>query len=157
MEINIPDNEELGKSRYIKALFWPLFVLLATTAAFGVGKIVHIEQSREPVSIEYPKNYAEQMASSTSTHPPRKLGTSPLQEQETPPPLKGGVAEGRGGNGTTAEIKTGKYVAARGGMVYYLPSCSGAKRISEKNKIWLNSKEEAARFGYKPGKNCKGI
>lgn len=54
------------------------------------------------------------------------------------------------------EIK-GKYVASVSGSKYHLPWCSGAQRISDKNKIWFDSKEEAENRGYSPAKNCKGI
>ncbi len=51
----------------------------------------------------------------------------------------------------------GKYVASRNGKKYYLPSCSGAKSISEANKIWFSTKEEAEKAGYAPATACKGI
>ncbi len=51
----------------------------------------------------------------------------------------------------------GKYVASRSGAYYYLPSCSGAKHIKEKNMIWLASKEDAEARGLHPAKNCPGV
>jgi hypothetical protein len=57
-----------------------------------------------------------------------------------------------------AEVKSaGKYVASKNGTKYYLPSCSGAKSISEANKIWFSTKEEAEKAGYTPSATCKGI
>lgn len=52
---------------------------------------------------------------------------------------------------------TGSYVGSRRGERYHLPWCSGAKTISEENKIWFASKEEAESLGYTPAANCKGI
>ncbi len=52
---------------------------------------------------------------------------------------------------------SGKYVASKSGTKYHLPWCSGAQRISKKNKIWFNTKEEAESKGYTPANNCKGI
>lgn len=49
------------------------------------------------------------------------------------------------------------YVASRNGQVYHLPHCSGAKRITETNKIIFRSKAEAEAAGYRPAANCKGI
>lgn len=49
------------------------------------------------------------------------------------------------------------YVASRNGEVYHLPHCSGAKRISEANKITFKTKAEAEAAGYRPAVNCKGI
>ena len=51
----------------------------------------------------------------------------------------------------------GQYVASRNGTKYHLPWCAGAKSISEQNKIWFASKEDAEAAGYTPPANCKGI
>ena len=51
----------------------------------------------------------------------------------------------------------GKYVASKSGSKYYLPDCSGVKRIKEENKVWFGSVEEAKAEGYEPAKNCKGL
>jgi hypothetical protein len=56
-----------------------------------------------------------------------------------------------------APTQPGMYVTARGGVSYYLPWCSAVKRISEKNKVWFKTKEEAEQAGYKPATNCKGM
>lgn len=52
---------------------------------------------------------------------------------------------------------SGQYVASKNGTKYYLPSCSGAKRIKEENKVYFSSKEEAEAQGLEPAKNCKGL
>jgi hypothetical protein len=49
------------------------------------------------------------------------------------------------------------YVASKNGQVYHLPHCSGAKNISEANKITFATKAEAEAAGYRPAANCKGI
>ncbi|TSC62722.1 MAG: hypothetical protein G01um101448_259 [Parcubacteria group bacterium Gr01-1014_48] len=51
----------------------------------------------------------------------------------------------------------GQYVASKKGTKYHFPWCGGAARISEENKIWFNSKEEAEKAGYTPAGNCKGL
>lgn len=51
----------------------------------------------------------------------------------------------------------GKYVASKNGTKYYLPWCSGVDRISEANKIWFQTKEEAEARGLQPAANCSGI
>lgn len=60
-------------------------------------------------------------------------------------------------SGGVVTSQTGKYVASISGTKYHLPSCSGAKRIKEENKVWFNSKEEAEKAGYKPASNCPGL
>ncbi|OHB17243.1 MAG: hypothetical protein A2749_00045 [Parcubacteria group bacterium RIFCSPHIGHO2_01_FULL_45_26] len=50
-----------------------------------------------------------------------------------------------------------KFVASKTGTKYYYPSCSGASRIKETNKVWFNTKEQAKRAGYSPATNCEGL
>lgn len=50
-----------------------------------------------------------------------------------------------------------RYVASKNGQVYHLLICPGAKQISEANKIYFDTKEEAEAAGHRPAANCKGI
>lgn len=60
-------------------------------------------------------------------------------------------------SGEGNEVGKGVYVASRSGSFYYLPSCSGAKRIKEKNMIWFTTKEDAEARGLHPANNCPGL
>ena len=57
----------------------------------------------------------------------------------------------------TSNKTDGVYVGSISGHVYHLPSCPGARRIKDENKVWFKSKEEAESLGYKPAGNCKSI
>lgn len=57
----------------------------------------------------------------------------------------------------TAAVPAGGYVASKNGTKYHLPWCSGAKQISDQNKIFFATKAEAEAAGYTPASNCKGI
>ncbi len=46
------------------------------------------------------------------------------------------------------------FVASKNGTKYFLTSCSGASRISSKNKIYFNSEAEAKSKGYSRAGNC---
>jgi len=48
-------------------------------------------------------------------------------------------------------------VASKNGTKYHLPTCAGAKQISDKNKVTFGSIEEARAKGYTPASNCKGL
>jgi len=48
-------------------------------------------------------------------------------------------------------------VGSKNSDKYHYPWCSGAKRISEANKITFSSIEEARKAGYTPAGNCKGL
>ena len=58
--------------------------------------------------------------------------------------------------GATADA-AGQFVASKNGTKYYLPSCSGAEKISEENKVWFASAAAAQSAGYAPAANCKGL
>jgi hypothetical protein len=142
VDINISDNPEKGNpSTKLRAssLFIPILVILVAIGAFGLGKLTKIEQTRLPVTIQY----ATSSPQATSATPPQ-LGGKQKGDTITEPVT----------SSTTARRV---YVAARGGTVYYLPSCAGVNRIAEKNKIWFETKAEAERLGYKPAQNCKGL
>jgi len=56
-----------------------------------------------------------------------------------------------------ASVAGKAYVASKSGNVYHLPSCPGALKMREENKIWFASKEEARKKGYHPAGNCPGL
>ena len=74
-----------------------------------------------------------------------------------------GVDVGQGSSPAPLELATetalteGHIIASRNGTKYYLPSCAGADKISESNKVWFASAVDAAKAGYAPSANCKGL
>ena len=48
-----------------------------------------------------------------------------------------------------------KYVASKNSKVFHRPDCSSAKRISPKNLVGYNSREDAIKAGKRPCKICK--
>lgn len=58
--------------------------------------------------------------------------------------------------GRVAE-NNGQVVASKTSTKYHFPWCSGAKTISDANKITFTSTEEARAKGYLPAANCKGL
>ena len=73
---------------------------------------------------------------------------------EVPPRPAAGAAAGEGAG---TRVLVGKYVASKNGTKYYLPNCSGAKRISETNKVWFATAAVAVAEGYTPAANCPGL
>ena len=51
----------------------------------------------------------------------------------------------------------GAVVASWKGKKYHYPWCPGATHMSEKNKRWFKSIDEARSYGYTPAGNCKGL
>ena len=54
-------------------------------------------------------------------------------------------------------IQQGLLVASKTGKKYHFPWCAGASQITDKNKIWFSSYEEAQKAGYTPASNCPGL
>ncbi len=48
----------------------------------------------------------------------------------------------------------GGYVASKNGGKYYPQECPAASRITNENRIWFSSKEEAESIGYSMAKSC---
>ena len=119
-------------------IFIALVIILIGLAGFGLGKLSALEKGREPVTIK-PAQFTAISASSTNTGSISGSSASVLGRQEN-----------------TGRV-LGLLVAAKGGTKYYFPSCSGASRISEKNKIWFNSYAEAQSAGYSAAANCVGL
>ena len=110
-------------------LYTIALIILIGFAGFGLGRLSLIEDNREQVRIEFPEY----------------LSASVLNAQKT---LDGS---------NTATTAQGLLVASKNGSKYHYPWCGGGKRISEKNKIWFDSVEDARKAGYTPAGNCKGL
>lgn len=123
---------------------WVLMAILLLTASlfFGLGLLAAKEYQKPKDQLWIEQLPAEERAGVSTT--------------------SSAVAQSPAGGGPAAAVSaipqaTGTYVASKSGTKYYLPSCSGAKRIKEENRVWFNSKEEAQNAGYGPASGCKGL
>lgn len=117
-------------------LLTALIIVLVAFASFGLGRLsVGDEVSGGPVQIIYPGE------SPAGTRLPAISSDAQKAPAETP----------------SISGQSGLLVASKNSDKYHYPWCSGAARISEANKIWFQSKEEAERAGYKPASNCPGL
>lgn len=114
--------------------FIPIAIVLIAIISFSLGRISGLQEKREPVRV--------------TTSPPN------------PSPKLG---EGSSASFVTGEVKgvstsaSGQVVASKSGTKYHYPWCTGAKQISEKNKITFESAESARAAGYTPASNCRGL
>jgi hypothetical protein len=124
-------------------------VLLAATASFGLGVLAGRDMGGKGKDAGF---WVEDV-SSTST--PKEPAAAAVGATRTaiPAPSTIPVVEA----GTVVTPTAGKYVASKSGTKYYLPSCSGVKRIKEENKVWFASVEDAQAAGLTPASNCPGL
>ena len=127
-----------------KDIYTVLLIILVGISSFGLGRLSLLEGKKEDVRI-------------TNVIPFETASAlSPLLKKETSTPNEAGALSSDS-IPPEALPKGGQLVASKGGTKYHFPWCSGAQRISEANKIWFNSIEEARKMGYTPASNCKGL
>ncbi len=111
-----------------------LVILLGFGLGVGVGRLWALDSARLPVKIIEPQIIEQAVQNNQAT----VITTS----QELVKPIGKSV---------------GKYVASKNSNKYHLPTCPGALRIKEENKIWFDTKEAAEKAGLTPAANCPGI
>ena len=109
-----------------------LIVILVGVGSFGLGRLSADEYSSP--SLEISGAGANVISATQPTD-------SVMTKNATEP-----ISPGQGG-----------YVGSKNSNKYHLPWCSGAQNISETNKVWFATKEDAEKAGYVPAGNCKGI
>jgi endonuclease YncB( thermonuclease family)/methylphosphotriester-DNA--protein-cysteine methyltransferase len=57
--------------------------------------------------------------------------------------------------GATDTAASGEVVGNKNSKIYHNPGCPGYKSVSEKNRVFFKTAEEAEAAGYKRAKNCK--
>ena len=110
-------------------LFLILIIILIALIFFGIGRLT--SPKSEPILIQ-------------------NLEKASIEDIKVP-------AEEQGSDKTYQGDYEGKVLGSVNSDKYHLPECPGAKQISEKNKIWFDSPEEAEKAGYKPAANCPGL
>lgn len=133
------------KNRFLKFIYdreGPLFVslcfILLGFASFGLGRLSALEDRREAVLID--NRFAKIFEEQSQALKTNEFLSVPVEEVSV-----------------AADSQPGLYVASRNGSRYHLPSCSGAQRILEENKVWFSSRAEAESAGYSPAQNCPGL
>jgi hypothetical protein len=131
----VKKNDWKGKwEQYLESkYFWVAVVILVGIISFCLGRASYIKSEREPVRVINKATPDKQSAAVIKSQIPDSSPKSDFGQK--------GV----------------QVVGSKNGTKYHLPSCPGAKQISEKNKITFNSIEEAKAKGYTPASNCKGL
>ncbi len=125
------------------AAYWNFaVVILCSTLAFTLGRLSFLDSKKPAIRIEQGASVA---ASGTET-PVAQTPVAPAS------PISAKTVSAS----KNAPIPGG-FVASKNGTKYYIPTCGGASRIKEENKIWFSTKAEAEKAGYGPAANCPGL
>ncbi len=146
MAFNIRQFLKVPKNVPKKNVIIALIIILVGTASFAMGKLSSLLYGREPVKIEYGDTLKAEVITAGQVAAPIRAGGGVSATTSITKP-------------TPSKSVTGSesVVASKNGTKYYLPSCSGANRILEVNKVWFGSPEEAQKAGYEPSATCKGL
>ncbi|MDB5224793.1 MAG: protein of unknown function with transrane region [Candidatus Adlerbacteria bacterium] len=124
-------SARLSGERVLRALdpyIIPAIVVLVGVGAFGLGRLQNLESAKGAVVL----HGAQVAGVEQAVHP----APAPTQTPMTGPKV---------------------YVASKNGTKYYLPACSGAKRIAAVNQVWFSTAQDAKNAGYGPAANCPGL
>lgn len=111
-----------------KDVYMALLIILTTISSYILGMLAGTQRTDTPVTIRN--------TGAVITATPVVSTTKPV---------------------TLESATQGLYVGSKSGTKYHLPTCSGAQRISESNKVWFATKADAEKAGYTPALNCPGI
>ena len=112
-------------------LFTASVIFFVGLGSFGLGRLSATWPEKEPITIT---------ENGVAAYPREKMGDA------TPKTASAGTAAWQG-----------RFVASKSGKYYYLPSCPGAARIKDANKIWFETQDEAKDRGLAPAANCPGL
>jgi hypothetical protein len=127
----LPNKELLSKAQpYVV----PLIIILVGLTAFGLGRLSAMggEGSGVVVRMPLPQTQAATVQSAAAVDAASRH-TAAMGED------------------------TQQFVASKSGSKYYLPSCPGAARIKQENRVYFASAAEARAAGYTPAANCPGL
>ncbi len=146
--------KQFSETLQSKEIYTALLILLVGLCSFGLGRLSLLESHKAPIQITNSLPFESSQAASA---------VSPLVK-EAPESARAGVVASSEVKDQAPEVKSpvvptssGQIVASKTGSKYFYPWCGGAKQISDANKVFYHSSEEAKKAGYAPASNCKGL
>lgn len=143
-----------------KDIFVGIVVVCVAISSFVLGRLsVAQKDLQNPVVVKFDPSVTDYFIKKGESGESSAL----LGDEETSPSLKEKSSlEENGGGDSTAEEKEvlgakeekGDIVASSRGSKYYYTHCSGAKSLSEANKVYFSSEEEAEANGYTLSSSC---
>jgi hypothetical protein len=135
-------GSETGKDVYIV-----ITLILVAVAAFGLGRLSMARSGASPVSLVYPRDMQGLVQNTANIVKTSSDNTSSIVSSQTEKLVEGA-------NSQPTELQK-QIVASKKGTKYYYTWCSGAKSLSETNKIYFATEEEAEAKGYTKSTSCK--
>lgn len=112
-------------------MFLGAVIILVAFGSFGLGRLSKIEGAKTPIRIE--------------------------NAPEITPETFTGVVTKENSAGFAMSKEGVSLVGSKNGTKYHYTWCAGAQKITEANRIYFTSKEDAVARGYTPASNCKGL
>lgn len=138
-----------GKGEQGKDLYIVILLVVVAGTSFGLGRLSLAHKAGNGVSLVYPRESAEALVQPANS----LIGAQKAVSGTTNKPASAGsdaVLTKPGIDGISKQI-----VASSRGSKYYYVWCSGAKSLSETNKIYFATEAEAEAQGYTKSTSCK--
>ena len=135
---------EFFKKFATREIYIAAVIILIGGASFGLGRLSVLYEIRPEVTIESIEDTGDTML---------QVSAESAISSQSAAAIQATAVETSDGFETVG----GEVVGSKNGTIYHFPWCSGAKRISEANKIWFLGPKEARAAGYEPAANCKGL
>ena len=126
-----------------KDILTVLIVIFASTASFELGRLSKSEQNSA-----FKVDYADQSANALEGL--KRAYTGVINDTKA----QISTDEASVTNQVDSVSTEKNFFASKRGHNYYSVGCSGGKTLSEANKIWFSTGEEAEKAGYKLSKSC---
>ena len=116
-------------------LFYGFVVILIGIGSFGLGRasVSETAVNKPVIQMIEPINLTANSASASSSSLNSQTPVTETSNNQKP------------------------FLASKNGTRYYLPTCSGAKRIKTENIIYFSTREAAESAGYTKAINCTGL
>jgi hypothetical protein len=134
------DGRIVPKTQFIpwRKLFLSLVIILVGALGFGIGRLTSLGQG-SAMKIEYDPSLSALMNTSITTSPQTASAIQSLPNNKVAPIL----------------LSENEVVGSSKGTKYHYSHCSGAKQISEANKVTFPSPAAAEASGYILAANCR--
>lgn len=120
---------------YNEELFLVAVILLVGLVSFGLGRLSSAQQTGVEFVVESTPLSADELHTAVTAPDEWNVdaGSDSLNGEE------------------------GAIVGNKNSKIYHLPTCSGAQRMLEANKVFFATASAAKSAGYRPAGNCPGL
>ncbi len=161
-EMSIPNITEkikpLTESRKGRDVLLIVIISLASIGSFLLGRASVSQSPSHNIVVKFdPNEIAKKGIGDSALPSPASSGVGSVSPSSMSGSALTGAQNALSGasDASSAQSQTGTIVASKRGSKYYFTWCSGAKSLSESNKIYFQTEAQAQIAGYSRSTSCK--